>query len=1179
MAKFREIVRFEIAARLRRPSTWIGLVLVALLAFSTAEDIMMQEARGSGTVDANAPYLVAGAMVFVTLFGLVLTAMLFGDAAARDARSGMDALFYTAPLRKRDYLGGRFAGALVVNAAMLAVVPVVLASAQFIYGGTGLFGPFRVSTYLQPYLLLTLPTLFATGAMTFVPAVLTRRAVAAFGAGALLFLGILLSVEVLGDRAVYRSLAALVDPLGFTAMRTAIAYWTPAERNVQTVAAEGLVLLNRLAWLGAGAGLLAFAHARFRFAHAGDTRRRKRQKHVAAEPEQERTPSIVIPRVTPRRDLRARLRQTLAVAHRAFADIVASRWSLVPLAALLGFVVVNGLESGYVLETPTWPVTYLMARRAIGEAAPLVYLLILLYAGELLWRERDARTSDFADATPVPNWVTLAGKCTALFLGIALLQAIFLITGIALQAVQGFHDYDLLLWVQILFGFQLTDYLLWAVLAVVFHVLCGNKYAGHLAFVLYIAFGLVVRQKFGLEHNLLLYPAGPGWQHSDLSGFDPSLAPYVWFRLYWTAWALLLLVVAAVFWPRGRNRSPRAAMTRPVLRTMALAVLLIVSFGGFVFYNTNVLNEYETSRERGKRWADYERLYKRHVRLPQPRIDGTSLHVELYPERRALDIRGRYSLTNDAKAPIDAIHVVAREELRAIAFDRNAQALVDDDVSGYRVFALDPPLGPGETVQMHFTVAMRSRGFGNDGVRGEVIANGSHFTHDLLPYVGYHAGFELMGDERVEHGLPPRATKAAGDAAARNTRPRHGEWFDANIVIGTTEDQIAVAPGTLQRTWTQNGRRYFHYESDAPVKSVYGFMSASYAVRTTRWRDVQIEVLYHPKHAFNVDRILAGAKATIDYCSAHFAPYPYKTLRIAEIPRHAGEAARARAFPSLVGYSEDVGFLTRPENGVDYPFAVAAHEVAHQWWGAMFAPAEVEGRRVLYETFAHYTSLMVLEKTHGRAEVQRFLEPMMHRYLVGRQNRTGDEVPLLRSREDQDYIHYDKGAVVLYALREFLGEERVNTALRSFLAKYSFRAAPPYPTTLDLYAELQAVTPAPMRSLLKDLFEDITIWDLRTSRVTAEPVNGAWRVTMHVEAQKLKADGTGRDRRVAMNDLVDVAVFGEARAPVYRARHRIRDGAQAITVTVPQKPKRAGVDPWYRLIDRQRRDNVAAVTQ
>jgi ABC-2 type transport system permease protein len=184
--------------------------------------------------------------------------------------------------------------------------------------------------------------------------------------------------------------------------------------------------------------------------------------------------------------------------------------------------------------------------------------------------------------------------------------------------------------------------------------------------------------------------------------------------------------------------------------------------------------------------------------------------------------------------------------------------------------------------------------------------------------------------------------------------------------------------------------------------------------------------------------------------------------------------------------------------------------------------------------------------------------------------------------EDQPYIAYRKGAIVMYTLREYIGEDRVNGALRRFQEKYR-GAKPPYPTSRDLYAELRAVTPDSLHTLLEDLFETITVWTLRMERAVFDRTeSGEYAVTIEFNARKSRADSLGSLREVPMDDLVEVGVFARGEGdglgePLYLKQHRIRSGKHTLRIVVPREPGRAGIDPFRKLIDREDDDNVYEV--
>jgi aminopeptidase N len=242
---------------------------------------------------------------------------------------------------------------------------------------------------------------------------------------------------------------------------------------------------------------------------------------------------------------------------------------------------------------------------------------------------------------------------------------------------------------------------------------------------------------------------------------------------------------------------------------------------------------------------------------------------------------------------------------------------------------------------------------------------------------------------------------------------------------------------------------------------------------------------------------------------------------------------------------------------------------------AKLIPARVEGAFTLTETFAVYTGMQVLETNYGNEQLQRYLTQIRKTYEVPRNKA---DVPLLRA--NNAYLGYRKGPFALYALSKYSGKERVNGALKQLLAKHG-QGKVPLPTTLDLYSELKTNTPDSFHYLLHDLFEVNTFWDLKTDKATAKQTyNGNWEVTLKVQARKEVTDEMGNETHVPMNDWIEIGIFAEPEKGkqldkvLYLQKHRIRTGAQTITLTVPAKPTRAGIDPNNLLIDLKQHDNT-----
>lgn len=180
---------------------------------------------------------------------------------------------------------------------------------------------------------------------------------------------------------------------------------------------------------------------------------------------------------------------------------------------------------------------------------------------------------------------------------------------------------------------------------------------------------------------------------------------------------------------------------------------------------------------------------------------------------------------------------------------------------------------------------------------------------------------------------------------------------------------------------------------------------------------------------------------------------------------------------------------------MDYAFYVTAHEIAHQWWAHQVIGANVQGATVLSESLSQYSALMVMEQEYGRQHMRQFLKRELDGYLSGRGGEAIEELPLERV-ENQQYIHYQKGSLVFYRLREEIGEQALNRALKRFLQDKGYQQ-PPYTTSRELLAYIRAETPADRQQLVTDLFEKISFYDNRVMAASARKRDdGRYDVTL-----------------------------------------------------------------------------------
>ncbi len=1190
MTALLEIFRFELRYHLRGFLFYIALILFFLMAFGGVTSDSVQIGGAVGNINRNAPFVIMQFLLVFSIFSVFTTTAFVASSALRDYDFGTDQLFFSTPMRKRDYIIGRFAGSFLIS--VLIFLGVVLA---FIIGSfmpwleKERIGAFTLTPYLYSLVILIAPTVLLVGAVFFSVALLSRSTMATYASAVAFLVGYLVAASVAGNNLEWERTASLFDPFGLTSFGIATRYWTVAERNTQVLPLEGVFLWNRLLWTGIALAIFAWTLWKFRFEAGGKVKKKQRRSGfspTSAETGRAEARPTYLPLVAPRPAWLSQFFSTLRLELRM---VLTSIPFLVILILSLANVSGGAVEAGSIFDTKTYPVTGQMLGAIDSGFIVFAILILAYYAGEIVFRERQAKMNEVIDATPVPTSAMWAGKLGALWTAAAFLLGAAMLATVIVQTAKGYHDYELGLYVRGLFLVTGIRVLMVATLAFVLQALTNNKFVGFLLMLLYFV-SLFVLPALRFEHHLYRFPSAPQAPYSDMNGYGHFAKPLAWFDVYWALFCALLLFGGHLLWVRGTEtrllRRVKIGSRRFGAGAKVALAAVTVAFlgtGCYIYYNTNVLNPYRTQEDGEKRQAEYEKRYRRYKNIAQPRITDVQADVDLFPERRAVNIRGAYQLVNRSGTPISDLHLTMSQDIRnyTVSIPGTSVKMADRD-RNYTIYHLAHPLAPGATLPLRFTVSVENRGFVNDRSNTNLVANGTFINNfGYFPHIGYQSGNELQDrNKRRKYGLAPvQRFPKIDDPVARDINQLTGEsdWLNLDTTVSTAPDQIALAPGYLQKEWTANGRRYFHYKTTSPILGFWSYLSARYAVKRDRWHDVAIEVYYDPKHPYNVDRMIHGVKRSLDYFTANFSPYQHSQVRILEFPRYE---RFAQSFPNTIPFSESIGFIAdlRDPKDIDYPFYVTAHEVGHQWWAHQVIGAQVQGTTMITETLAQYSALMVMEKEYGQQQMRKFLRHELNGYLAGRGGELVAEMPL-KLVEDQPYIHYRKGSLAMYALRDAIGEDKVNAALRAIIAKWAFKG-PPYVRTVELLDAFRAVTPPEQQSMISDLFETITLYDNKATEAKAVKLpDGRYKVTFTVESKKLRADGSGNEQPVPVDEWLDIGVLAgedDAQVLALEKRHLTQPKA-TFELIVKSKPGKAGIDPLNKLIDRNPSDNVKTV--
>ncbi|MDW3190895.1 MAG: M1 family aminopeptidase [Cytophagales bacterium] len=1202
---FYTIFKHELSYWLRKPVFYIYssiFFVAALLIASISAGIFDEVSSTVGSLKiVNSPSEIN--KIFNTLATLIffLFPSIIGVSVYRDFKSEMYTILYAYPFTKSHYLSAKFLSSLLIVSFIVLFIGLGMTIGFRLPGTNGaIVSAFNPIPYIQAYLVYVLPNVLLFGLIVFAVVVFTRNIVAGFVTVIVLALIQGVTNVMLLDPET-RILAAYLDVFGASATDYYTQYWTAAELNESLLPFKGLILYNRLLWLSVAMLISGIVYAYFDFGQQGISFVSKKS---GSEPSSNRNLGGVIqvrlPQVVHDYSFLQNVKVLWRLSNVDLKYIVRS-WPFI-IFTLFGLTMLleDHVKSGMVRETAMLPVTWKMLRYS-EEFQFSMIMCTFLYSGMLLQRARAANILQLTDISPVPNWTLLGSKFLAIIKMQVILLMVIMTAGIGFQLYQGYYHFEIGLYLFGLLGTDLWQFIIWALLAFFIQTLVRNPYLGtFVLLVLLLGLGTPLLRMIGVEQDVFVYGRGPGTPYSDMNGFGNWLAAFYSYILYWLLAGSTLLIGAGLLMDRGfsqsfseRFRMMRARFDRKTQTVFVILLLVFFGMGFRIYYEDNIANPWVSSKEKEQIQAQWELKYGQYKGAIQPRVLSVKTNLDIYPEMQDFKMQGTYSMVNKSSVAIDTIFLKYSDFYSRFELNQTNIA-IEDTLYRFNIYQLEKPLQPGDSLELTFTIWNKPNTFLSQ--HSPILANGTFLNNfKLMPFLGYPGGGLEDNEVRKKYGLPEfNSSPLPSDMTALGNHmiSRDSDWIDFETTVSTSEDQIAIAPGYLQKEWIANGRRFFHYKMDSKMLNIYSFNSARYEVKRDQWNGVNLEIYYHTGHDYNLERMMNGMKAALEYCSANFSPYQHRQARVIEFPRTFGDFAQA--YPNTIPFSEGRGFIAdvddSEEGGVDYAFDVTVHEMAHQWWAHQVIGADVKGSGVLAEGLADYVRLKVLEKEYGIGKTQKYLKYATDRYLRGRGRDKKGENPLIYE-DNQSYLRYSKASVVLYALSDYLGEQNLNQALSRYVKKVQFQEAP-YTTSLELVQFLKSAAPDSLQYLISDMFEHITLYDNKIIKAeTHELEDGTWQVDIEFLTSKYRCDEKGnqllsddmlsyqaegeQESQVSMNlaDYVDVGIFDAEGKEIYLAKRKVQTISNSISIIVDQQPSEVGIDPYHKLIDRESEDN------
>ncbi|MFH1004660.1 MAG: ABC transporter permease [Bacteroidota bacterium] len=634
---FTEIFLFELKYRITRPATWIyfGIFfIISFLAINAMGGLFGNVVIIStgGKMNANSPSNINMLIQLLNLFGILIVSAIVGNPVYRDFEHDTHSLFYTKPITKFSYLAGRFFGSIVITLLVLISIPLGILIGSFMpYLDREIFGPFNLMAYIQPYLVFVIPNVIFAGAFFFTTATLTRNILVNY-LGMVIFLVLYGIAGSLISDIDNETLAAMLDPMGTSALRGVTKYWTLAEKNTMIIPLTGILLLNRVVWISIAILILGLAYWKFKFSHFTLDKKQKSKPvidiPIIQEGEKEKIiphVKIILPKVSQSFSATFIRSQLWNFTKREFFGIVKNIYFIAIVFAGVVLLFVNGAQVGKIYGTPTYPVTYQVMDFLGGTFYLFMFIIIIFYSGELVWKERSLKINQIIDAMPISNGLQFFSKLFALIFVQVVLLFVVMFSGIIIQSFKGYYNFEIGLYFKELFGVNLIDWILMCVLAMFVQVLTNHKFLGYFIMIVYCIF-TIFQEKLGLEHKLYQYSSDIGIPYSDMNGYGHFVFPFIVFKIYWASFAVMLAIFSNLLWVRGtetnfklRWKLAKQKFDRTTKLIMLFSLIVFLGCGSFIFYNTNILNKYQTSNASQNNKAEFEKKYSKYKKMNQPK--------------------------------------------------------------------------------------------------------------------------------------------------------------------------------------------------------------------------------------------------------------------------------------------------------------------------------------------------------------------------------------------------------------------------------------------------------------------------------------------------------------------------------------------------------------------------------
>ncbi len=1033
---------FEVKRLVKRWPAYLIAVILVLIGIFCGNQFNLTVGEG---IYLNSPYTIGfmtGLLSLVVIFFAIIfaTQILF-----KDWDSKFDILIFSYPLSKQTYLQGKFLTFFLQTFLSFTFLMIGFVIGQNLRTGSEIQHYFNFWHYFYPLLIFGGINCFVVCSFLFFISFIMKKKLLVVVGG--LFLYVLYMIILVFSNSPFMSgslpqsletqqLSALIDPFGISSYFFEARTLSAQQKNEIVVSFSGYLLINRIVFLTISILLLLLTYRIFSFSTFSQNKSKNQITNVSFTHnlEQFTTTKSVFGFAAGIKSVVSFARIDLIYLFKSITIVAVS----ILLLFFVGMEMYAEIEKG--IRLPQKYASSGLMSTTISENFHLFGMLIVIYfINDLYWRSHSSGFS-LIEKSNYFSKSKLSGHFLSINILLFFLIAILILEGLVFQLVYNYFHID---W-NAYFGtvlFNTFPLILFSAFMLLINDNIKNRF---------VALGVSVLAGFSLagpvSKKIISYPL-----LRIFSDYKGAYSDFNGYGIYASAFAERLLFgfgLILFLWLINESIKTKKWNIKKIIFT-----IIILSFG--IFTGNIFMKGYIPQNEDQKiaQSVQYENKFKHYENIAQPTITDVVTEIQLHPSENSYKINGTYQLVNQTDKPIHKILINFHPDLKieSAVFNTAAESKkINQEVTE---IYLHKPLYPREKGSLDFKISYHWYAVNGHDSFNAIVENGSFMRISrYFPTFGYQANKEIEDEgKRAEFKLGKQSELKKLEAPEVFKK----DFINLEMIISTEKDQTAVGTGDLIHHYVKNNRTYFRYKAEN-IPFRFAVSSTKYQTKTTVYKGITINIFYQEKHSENVNHLIENAKLTLDYCTQNFGKYPFKTVNFAEVSSFTKGFA-ATAYPSSIFMTEDMLFHANinSDQNQDVINELAGHELSHLWWGnSQIDPDDREGATMLTETLAMYTEMMLYKKMHGKEKMMERIN--VHQQIYDNEKGLSENQPLYKVTGENTHISYSKGAVIMVKLSDLIGEDKVNTALRTFLLRNQY---PKKPTSLDLIKEFYRVSP------------------------------------------------------------------------------------------------------------------------